>query len=148
MSSSGSVPDPSDILSLPEVRDGSAEGVARQGIRGVIYTIGLFAVALVSGFIDIISQTMRAIADGAAATTTAYLDGIALIIGEGAAETAENFLLGGPFAFIEAMFWTFAVLWAVNYMMQYFGTDIPVLPGFDIIPFYGNEIDDDGAGED
>lgn len=136
-------PTPDEILNKTGVKSGSIEDITARGIRGLFYTGFLFVISVLTGFINIIQQYLRAIAGGVGATIANFLGGIAAIIRSGAISTANNFLLPGPFGFVEALAWTFVGLLILSLAMDYFDTDIFGLPGAAIIPFYGESAEED-----
>jgi hypothetical protein len=138
-----SVPSADSILQKPDVQFGTVQSVAATGIRGLIYSTFLFIISIITGFIDIITSYLRSAAGGVGEIMAGYLGGIAQIIEAGAIQTANNFLLPGPFGFVEGLVWTFVGIFIVVQMLEMFGTDVIGLPGFDVIPFFGEEADDE-----
>lgn len=141
--SDGAVPSADGILQKSDVQTGTIQTVAAKGLRGLIYSSFLFAISIITGFIDIIRSYLRSAAGGVGEIMAGYLGGIAEIITAGAAATADSFLLPGPFGFVEGLAWTFVGIFIVVQMLEMFGTDVIGLPGFDVIPFFGEEADDE-----
>lgn len=140
---SSSAPSPDEILNKQTVKWGTIQDVVGQGLRGFVYAGFLFVISVLTGFIRIIQNYLRALAGGVGDSMANFLGGIAHMIQVGAIQTANNFLLPGPFGFVEALGWTFAGLVMLGWMQDYFDMDIFPIPGLAIIPFYGEEQDGD-----
>jgi len=139
-------PSPTDILTdTNEVTSGTVTSVFQLGIRGFIYSGALFVLSIVTGFINIIQTFLEQVAGGTGAAIASFLGGISRIITTGAIQTANNFLLGGAFSFVEALGWTFLAVYLLSVAFEQFDTDFAFIPGFRVIPFFG---DGDDEGDD
>lgn len=137
-------PSPTDILTdTDEVVVGTFGSVFRLGLRGFAYSIFVFVLSIITGFIEIVQVVLRTVAGGAGETLASFLGGISTLITTGAITTANNFLLPSSFGFIEGLLWAFAGAAVINFAFQQFDTDIPFVPGLDIIPFFGGSEEED-----
>lgn len=113
--------------------------VAKSGVRGTVYAIFLYAIAVITGFLDLVQTFFSNAATGVGDVTTETIGGFADIISSGVDDTANNLLGIGPFGVLEAILLVAVAVFLILQAQQYFDTDFFVIPGANIIPFVGED---------
>jgi branched-subunit amino acid ABC-type transport system permease component len=130
--------DPQTILSRVEGR--TIEGVAEQGIRGVLLSLFYHAVAIITGFMLVAEAFFEGVAGGIQSILTAFLEGVASVLQLGAEQ--QELLNIANTGFLESIVIAGAALLLLALILDQLDADVP-FPGLTVIPFVGDSTDED-----
>jgi len=136
------VQSPRNILENATSDGKTLEDVAENGIQGVARAAFLYAIAFIAGLLAVLEAFFDNVSDGIGNIIGTFLNGIALIIGEGAESSAGNLLEIFNTGFIEALVIALAAFLLFRIILDRIDSDVG-FPGLAVIPFVGESSEDD-----